>query len=768
MTTPNILRLTEAGKRAINNANAGGIQIKPYTATIGDYTGEVPSLVPDAIQGNAIHSGRIRYIQVMSEKVTRFTIEIPEPVEGVIGECLISLEDATVLAHATIQPPRNKEAGKALRVELILHLDEFNSDVISVELSELASIPTVARVEDLPSPINAMESAIGVLDLTANPDGSHSPNIALRYGEGSQHWGFCGWNRIFSGEVGKSKVINNAEFHIPDILIGVIPDGDLILQAVTGGSAGESRKAVCANGKIKCVVKGFTTLSGSESLSIWVANGGEAVSSLPPREGVPSDWVLTAGKATPVWAQPSGANSGAQSAALYSAPSKLKINTFMQDGNNNISYDMGVEVENNNYVLTSLTGVTQLRRSFDILSSSITFAENIPNDLTIMGRAFTHEPSTGDFLTIQSADYTADGTKRKFKLPIEVTRQSDVIVYVEQMDQNFNSYTVDLDTQEVVFNTAPDAGYSVEVNAFQYTKKQGYSTNIDVFNFRTSETENVFELPIEPEDVDMVFMFMDGLHVHKRNMTLSGRRIAISAEIPEGINLEFMVFSNKVSLGSPASNLNGVVTGLNRCNTGLELIRHGAPSVMVPIEVINLKGEGRVKVHGSYPDFSIEIVEDGSEETPAGTILMAQTINKSAEAVGELNVPIRIDLNGNDVIVEATANFSAELGEGFYSESGIETFEAVCVLQQANAKEAAYGTRTKGTAMNNFSFLGNSSEDEAIAYSHISRTVCETVKSNNHKAGYLNLVVKCKLSNVDIERYDTWLSSEVSIKVTVI
>lgn len=768
MTTPNVLRLTESGKRAINNASAGGIQVKPYTATIGNYTGEVPTVAPDAILGNAIHSGRIRYIQVLSEKVTRFTVELPAEVEGTIGEMIVSLEDATVLGHATIQPTREKVAGESKRIELLMFLDEFNSDVISVELSELASIPTVARVEDLPSPINAMEAAIGVLDLCANADNTFSPNIAIRYGEGSQHWGFCGWNRIFSGEVGQAKVINNSEFNIPDILVGVIPEGEVILQAVSGGSAGESRKAVCANGKIKCSVLGFTALSGKETMSIWVNSNGEAVSSLPPREGVPSDWVLTAGKAAPAWAQPSSNGGNGQSQALYIPPSKLKLNSFMQDGNNSMTYDMGIEVESNCYVLTSLTGVTQHRRSFDVQGEALTFAEDIPNELTVFGRAFTHEASTGDFLTIKSASYVSDGSNRRYKLPINVVRQDDVIVYAEQMDQNLNAFTVDLANQEVVFNSAPDAGYRVEVNAFSYEKKQGYSTQIEVFNFRTVETENVFELPIEPESVDMVFMFMDGLHVHKDNLTLSGRRIAVSAEIKAGINLEFMVFSNKLSLGSPASNLEGVVTGVNRCNTGLEVLRHGAPSIKVPIELISLTGEGRIQVSGSYPDYAISIVEDGSEETPAGTLLMAKTLNKNAESVGELNIPIRIDLNGNDVLVEATANFSAELGEGFYSENGVETFEAVCVLQQANAKEAAYGTRTKGTAVNNFSFLGQSSEDEAIAFSHLSRTVCETVKAENHKAGYLNLTAKCKLSNVDIERYDTWLSAEVSIKVTVI
>ncbi len=768
MTTPNILRLTPNGERAINNASAGGIQIKPYTASIGNYVGEVPALVPDSLLGDAIHSGRIRYIQVLSEKLTRFTLEIPAEVEGVLGECLVSLEDATVAAHAVIQPPRVKESGKALRIELLLHVGEFSTDVISIELCEFSSIPTVARVEDLPSPIKAMESAIGVLDLNSNRDGSFSPNLAVRYGEGSQHWGFGGWNRIYSGEIGKSKVINNAEFHIPDALVGIISDGELVLQAVSGGSAGESRKAVCANGKIKCSVKGFTSLSGSETLNIWASNGGETVSSLPPRDSIPSDWVLTAGKATPVWSKPNAAGSNGQSAALYTPPSKLKINHFMQDGNNGISYDMGVAVENNNYLMNSLSGVTQHRNAFDIQSNIISYAEPITNELTIMGRAFTHEPSTGDFLTIKSASFVADGSKRKFKLPLDVTRQQDVIVFVEQMDQNYNAYTVDLDNQEVVFNSSPDAGYRVEVNAFTYEKKQGYSTNIDVFNVRTFETESIFELPIEPEDIDMVFVSMDGLHIHKSNLTLSGRRIAISSEIKEGISLEFMVFSNKLSLGSPASNLVGVATGLNRCNSGLELILHGAPSVVVPIDLINLTGDGRIKVQGAYPDYTISFVDEGDSETPAGTVLMAQTTSKNEESVGELNVPIRIDLNGNNVIVEATANFSAELGEGFYSETGVETFDAVCVLQQANAKEAAYGTRGKGTAVNTFSFLGTSSADEATAYSHISRTVCETIRADNHKAGYLNLVAKCKLSNVDIERYDTWLSAEISIKVTVV
>lgn len=768
MTTANILRLTQLGEQAVNNADAGGLQVKPAFAKIGNFAGEPPAEVPTQLIGSELHSGNIHYIQVISAASTRFTFEIPAEVEGQIGECLVYLEDGTPLAHATINPQREKVKGKALRIDLILMLSNKNSHAIDITLSEFGSIPTVASLRALPSPVNSMESAVGVLDLQLNTDGSRSPSVAIRYGAGSQMWGFVGWDKIYTGEIGNSNVISNGEFRVPTLIQESLPNGELIVQVVSGGAAGESRKAVYDGASIQIQEAAFSTLKGSETINIWIPDAkGESVSTLPPREGIPRDWVLIRGDKSPRWAKPTN-QSGQNGTKLYIPPSRLKINPIIFDGLGVETYELGVIPQSSNYVMCSISGITQHRSALAITGSQLTFAEEITDELTVLARAFTKEPSSGDYMKIKTEHYSGDGKKTRFKLPQPVENVNDVIIYVEKMDQNFSSYSVDINTMEIVFTAPPSAGYAIEVNAIAYEKVAGYSTTIQTFTYKISESTNILELPFEPESVDMCFVSIQGIHVHKNRLTLAKNKLAIAETIQSDLEVEVLIFNNVLALGSPNSDLDGVVTGMIRTCKGMEILMHNRPSQTIPLPKIEILGDADIEVIEDYPSFKIQLKSNANKQKRSGTTIDAQTVYQGQENVIEVTYPVKIDLMEMDLHINATANFSAEVGPGFMPNNDSEQLQCILGISTPNAKEPSFDSRSRGSVNAGLICLGKDSQSEAMAYGNASRSLDIIVKSENHPSGYVTLIAKSRLANLDADAYETYMGVELSYSIKVV
>lgn len=765
MTMPNVLRLTDAGQQAINNASAGGIQIKPRTYEVGDYAGNAPVQVPDKPLGDIIDSGRVLYIQVLNSKSVRFTVEMALESKGTVGELMLYLDDNTPLCHATINPKQTKTVGKALQIELVMNIVQGSTEAISVELSSLGSIPSVATVETLPSPIDSIANAISVLDLMGNPDGTRSPAIAMAYGAGSQHWGFAGYDRNFNGTLGAQNIISDKEFKLPSNVN--IEMGDVVVQAITGTSAGKSRKGVYDGSKV--IMSTALQLDGQESVSIWTpcdGNGNGVI--IPPTDGVPSDYVLTAGdKDGTRWAKQYGGAGGNVGTALYYTPSKLRINSKMFDGDGNRTYDLGVDVDSSANIMTSIGGITQHRTAIGVNRNTITFAEPLDEELDVMLRAFTHEASSGDRCTIKSAAYVTDGSRRTYPLPLEVARANDVIIYIDRIDQNLASYTVDLEEQTISFTSAPKAGYAIEINAFAFTKETGYSTSIEVFTFRTSETTNYFELPYEPEDKDFVFMYAQGMHVHKEHISVADTRVVTTEDLPADLEIEIMVFRNHVAIGSPQSNLVGVVTGLQPHRDGLEIIRHGSRSVPVTLPQVKIDGDSNIEVLGEFPEFKLQMKSAAAGSSGMGAIKV-ETQSRSEEGVAELSLPIKINLLGKDAIIKATATFQGQLGPGFVSTNKTEHMQAVLAVVPAGSDAPNFGSKMRGCVSSGFASLGTDIGDDAIGFSNSNATTHMQVLASAHPQGYVTIVGKVKFADTNVEAFDTWLNVEVSYEVITV
>jgi hypothetical protein len=808
--TPDILHLTEAGQQAIANADVGGLLVNPRTFRIGEFTSDDPDQffidngIPSSLQGNVIYTGTISYVQVLDRNTVRFTLDIPQnipadlnlnddqvPSVG-IGELLVQLEDGTSLGYCLYSKPFSKRANESVRIEVLLHVSSGDSHTVNVTLSEFGSIPNVMSVADLPSPVSALANAVGVNDLSINNDGSTSPGIAHKFGPGGAHWGYGGHTRIYNGDLLGGTVDNAAIFRLDQ----AINDGNLlesttvIVQVLQGDGAGETRKFTTETDgsglQFRATNTAFTNLSENSVISIWkpIESGTGSSCPWPPGgEDVPSHWVLQRGIECPQWVDP--LRSQGQGTTLYHPPGSLKVTAHIlapEDvaGNRTfIMYQKDLSIaqsekaqihryshtKNNNYAYISLSGATQHREAFEITENVIEFAEELPDEVQIDARLFRLDPSAGALLNVRYSETPADGTRTIFDIPIEadetITSPEQCFVFVDPFLQAINAYTIDIENKQIVFVTAPPTGVIVETNAFVTTQVNGYATHIHTQNYLTRDLTRVLQLPFTPQDKGLVFISEQGLHVNRSLYNIVDDRVIFRRDIDPDREVEVMIFRNILSEGSPDQSIRGVITDAVTTSKSIELIRHNAERIRIPVPKFEVQGGSGITVRGSYPNFVIE-------SDLAQTIALDNPVNFnnqfSEEDAEEIIYTTRVEFKG-DVIVRATADFSCKLGPGFGSDDGLESMQFVLGYKTHSQNEPEYARNIKGTGEAGFSVVAQDKSD-TYAYGSSSVTQSWTIKASNNPSGFIDIVAKMRVRNARVSDYSSLLKTNLDVQVT--
>jgi hypothetical protein len=809
--TPDILHLTDAGEQAIMNADAGGVHIQPRSFRVGDHTtSDVDQFfidqggVPSALVGNTVHAGNISYIEVRDRNTVRFTIDIPQnvpndPVPGDssvpsvdIGEVVIYLDDGTPLGYCIYQTPYPKPSNESLRIEVLLHVETGGANTIDVTLSEFGSIPSVASIEDLPSPVTAIANAISVLDMETNVDGSSSPGIVQRYGSGAAHWKFSNHTRIFSDEIGGGGVDDPTKFRQQDAVdTGELEEGSVVIvQVVAGPGAGESRQftatvdgadlAFTANGS------GFSDLGDISVVSIWKPVGGTQGSACPWPPGgtdVPHNWVLQRGlEGCPEWVPPLKPSSNGS--VLYHPPGRLRLRAYVtapEDTAGQQTFELytkdlrqqqselnGLQryshTHNNSWSIIALGGVNQHREAFEMTENQIEFAEEIPTGVQLDARLFSLEPSAGHLLNIFYSEETGDGTRTAFDIPVppgtQITSPDQCLVYIDPFLQSINGYTIDVDNQQVVFVTPPPQGLVIEINALVMAQVNGYATHVHTHNYFTQDITRVIQLPFRPQGKEYVFASEQGLHVNRSLFDLVDDRLIFRRDIDPNREIELMIFRNVLSEGSPEQTVSGVITDAVVTSKSIELIRHNEDRLRLPVPKFNIGAGTGINVRGRYPNYIIEsdIAQTIAQDRPQ--IIDAQRRLDNAE---EITFARRIEFNG-DVNIIATADFSARLGPGFATVNGLEHIQYVLGFRTVSRVEPEYGRNIRGTGDAGFN-VTNPAAQGTYAYADKSLTQSYNIVRANNPAGYIEIVAKMRVRNGAVSDYGSTLGINLNIKV---
>lgn len=806
--TPDILNLTAAGEQALLNADAGGLFVAPKYFKIGDL--EVPDVaawyaaqgsIPEGLVSNQIYSGTISYVQVRSTNTVVFTLDLPEgfpidsnPNDGTaatvpIGELVIQLEDGTALGHCVYAQAYTKRSNEALRLEVMLHVEAGNATAIDVTLSELSSIPTVVSVDSLPSPVEAIANAIGVQDLSNNADGSSTPGLVQKFGPGWTHWSFSGYTRVFNGDLGAGATSNESAFQQPVLYTyeGLAAGDVVIVQVIGGAGAGETRKfEVFDSGsgiRFQAVGSGFSSLDDDSAISIWKSQSGGLSTPWPPGPSdVPSNYVLERGVTSPRWVPP--LKPSGNGTTLYHPPGELSMVAYViaaddssgqrtfelyqknlsQATNEKAQIHKYSHTQNSNYSYIALGGVTQHREAFELTENSIEFSEDLPVDTQIDARLFSLNASTGAYLNIRYAEYTGDGSNKEFDIPVmpgeTIVSPDQCLVYVDPFLQSINSYVIDTDNQKIVFTSAPSQGLKVEVNAFVTNAVVGYATHIHTVNYTTKDLTRILQLPFAPSDKGLVFISEQGMHVNRSLFDIVDDRVIFRRDIDADRDLEVMIFRNVLSEGSGDNSISSVVTDAVVTSKSIELIRHNADRIRLPVPKINVAGGDGIRVEGTYPEFTIHstLSETIAADNPT-------TFNNQHRLVDaeELIYTTRVSFKG-DIRVRATADFNARLGPGFSSDSGLENVEFVLGYKTHSRNEPEYGRNIRGTGSTGFS-VTDPSRQGTYAYSDKSVTQSWNIQKANNLSGYIDVVAKMRVKNGRVSDYGSVLTVNLVVDV---
>lgn len=764
----NILHLTDLGLQAALNAKGDAILIDCVSYKIGDSDINHSDSDTD-IQGNTLLQGVIGFVEVISNSSARFTIRInaTQVGAGIIGkEIAIFLPDNIMFGRCVFDEPFEMYAGENFEIGLILSTSKCDLTVINVTIGEYSSVPSTPNVVMLGYPDTSDFNVVSVLDLIDNSDNTTSPGTAYKYGAGSLQWGFSGFDRIHSGLPNSGAT--NSQFTSTSLISSVaFSSGEtVIVYVVSGPARGQTRKFYFNSAQQVFMLKSNEPFLGFDdtcTMVIWrrIAGNGGGINQYPPQMlNIPHDWVLTRGTGgMPVWAPPK--NNSTNLNTLYVSPGRLRMSVLNEVGDGQTArYSLGnILVKDVNHCVTALGGIYQHKMSYDVSSAELEFAENIPANVPIDIRLITKEPGTGTYVDIYTDRFPGNGTKTAFVLSQPVENANYLFVYVGPLLQQSTVYTYDAATRTLTFVSPIPTGFVLEVSMFVMRSEQGYSTNVVSKTMITVGTTLFVELPVKPQTLDHTFLSISGQHVTRDKYTLIDNRLVFSSEVPANVSIEVLIFHNVASLGSPQTNLAGIVTDAVMTHKNIKLFRHDAPPIELPIPYPEITPGNGIRIEGAYPNY--KIVNTAAEQYTATTDFKISTrgrVEDSPELVITENIKIT-----DDIRLHITANFSARLGPGFQTIDGSEIIEYVVGYKTTSIDVPAYGRDIIGTGIAGFSSLKSTSVSNETAYANASMTQIIDIRAENYANKSIDIVVKVHIKSGKVGVYPTLLLADLNV-----
>ena len=758
------LILSDVGLHAVNNASAGGVLVDATEFKLGDSRQNPTSTTVTDILGATLFSGRIHHVEVLNRNICRFTFEVSKhqvTSDTVVSEVGVYLSNSILLGRAVLQEPVTLYAGETTRFNCLLATNRCDLTTINVTVGDYSGLASTPFIHQLQSPAESTVNAVTVLNGLRNIDGSDTPIIAMRYSGGAFQWAFSEHTRIYNG---KPSNITPTTMTVPGIELEA---GELcIVHVVSGGGVGQTRRYSYQNNVLtEADNKPLTGVNTNTTVAVWKrifveGEGNSGACRYPPSlENIPRDWVLTRGVGDcPVWAPPKqGAGGGA---ILWTQPSRLRFDVVTYTGTGDQArYPLSdLELENVNYVQPILGGVSQHRGAFDMSGNEIEFAENLDVGLPIELRMMSRVATNGSRIVVGIVHYVGDGHTQTFRLAQKVENANYVKIYVRGVLQSVTNYTYDDATQSITLVAPVASGMAIEVRSFSFIDDEGFSTQISTHTYTTRDDTHFIELPFFPQSADYIEVSQSGAHIHSNLYTLIGNKVILAGPIRRGLEVEVTLYDNRLSLGSPTNNLQGVVVDAVLTGRSLKLLRHGAPAISLPIPGISLEAGPGMRITGTHPQYKIESLIS-EQLSDAGANFKASDY-RSLEDTMEIMYTHRVHLT-RDVLLTVHADFSAVLGPGFQSTNGMELCEYVVGFRTSKSKEADYGLQLPGTGKCGFNALAGGVNDSA--YANASMTQVYDVIADNHKAGYVDIVVKMRVKNANVGQYGSLLTLNTNI-----
>lgn len=759
------LVLTTQGEQAIANANAGGLAIRPARYRVGDYTGTPPASAPSQLLGNQLAGGKLSYVQALTENTARFVFDVALTYKDGdalkrIGEILIELEDGLTFGHVVLSQPIIAVPNSLTRISLLVHTQQDIQRVLSVKLYDYTTIPSVASLQHLPSMNDNEFNAVSVLDLHKNSDGTSSPGVAYRYGQGGFYWGFSEHDRIISRELG-AAFINANTF---DLDVGAVEGETVIVQTIAGPGAGAVRHFEVAGGLLVNTEDPIPFITQNTVVAVWrrITNPIQPTSGIPwpQNSDVPANWTLSRGENNePIWSPASGNNTKA-AATLFVPPSKLRFSSIVTTAlPGQLIYDLTEALEStaNSFVVTS--GVLQPRSAYFIQAEELILSGSVPQSMTLDIHQFYREPSQGHVVLFDVVEAYGDGQTSSYDLTDVVENADMIFLIVGNTFQPTTSFKLEQGGKKISTTEPVPSGLPISIYCARYEERAGWSTRIRVASYRFPSATKNFLLPFAPLNRAHLIVNVGGLPAQSQDFTLVGDQLQMNSPVDANMSVEVTLFENVMSVGTQESSIDGVVIDVLPSPHGISVIRHGQKPLDVPFVAPDFSAGKGIRIEGEYPELTV--INTMAEAQAADPKVTYNIFNRN-EDTEEIVVRQRINFV-KTVTISCFADFAVSLGPGFQVNSGTEHIEYVLSLSTPGSPEAEYGRGVKGTGFAGFNSL--SSDVESMAYANVSACQMFDLDIENHPAGFVEVVAKVRISNALVSSYGSELNANLCIKV---
>jgi len=225
-----------------------------------------------------------------------------------------------------------------------------------------------------------------------------------------------------------------------------------------------------------------------------------------------------------------GVPAGAEVEVVHfiSVLSKVYTDTFTGDAST-VNFTASKDVTDENVTQVYIDGVYQSKDNYTTSGTTITFSTAPPSGSAIEVVHFT--PAV--YSTLNSNQFTGTGLQTDFTLT-QAVEEDKSFVFIQGIYQEKSTYSISGTT--LIFTTAPQSGYTVEV--ITVGEVSMLPDTIDIDNFSGTGSQVDFVLTSTPSTENAIDVYINGLYQQKDTFSLSGNTLTFSTAPPNGSTIE--------------------------------------------------------------------------------------------------------------------------------------------------------------------------------------------------------------------------------------